>query len=156
MADEELKGIGNDVDTAGNFVGPNQPIMNTESNGMPETQPAIEHNETPITRVEILDTSGRVLCGIDQNIETGRITAIYPKPYQNIEGLAENVDERICVTDQEGNITNERLTRGEAREAKRRYLIVTTLIFHDNKILVQQRSEQKRLIPAKNQARRTV
>lgn len=121
--------------------------MSEDQIGYSESQSTEEIGETPVISTEFRDSSGNVLCEVDIDHHTGLISVIHPKHYINAGGVAENVDERICVTDEQGNITDERLTRVEAREAKRRYLIVTTLIFHDNKILVQKRSEEKKIDP---------
>ncbi len=109
----------------------------------------IEQMERRQLTTEILDTSGKQVCNIDYDPDTGSIISISPSLYVNPEATAENLQENIYITNEKGCITSERLTRGEAREDGKRYLIVTTIIFHDNQILTQERSDQKKFDPGK-------
>ncbi len=97
----------------------------------------------------VLDEAGKTLCAIDVDPETEDVIAIHPARYKNIEGVAEQVRETVYVTDEDGNITDERLTRKEVRAQGKRYLIVTTLLCRGEEVLIQQRSPHKSIDPSK-------
>lgn len=108
------------------------------------------HESRKQTR-EILDDEGKPLCDIDIDPVSQEIVEVRPKKFTNTEGKAEHPNEHIYVTDESGRITPERLTRQEARTTGKRYLIVTTLLFHgNNEMLVQKRSSEKEIDPGKS------
>lgn len=100
---------------------------------------------------EIFDENGSKLCDVWYDEKTGKISEIETKPYENAAQEAEHPAEHVYVTDDGGRITPERLIRKEVRAQKKRYLIVTSIIFHngEKKCFLQQRSEQKELDPGK-------
>lgn len=116
---------------------------------MPVTREFLEKREQRKRTENVLDETGRVLCAVDFDSESGEIIAIRPTRYVNIEGTAEQPNEHIYLTDEKGNLTTERATRTEARDAKKRYLIVTALLIHNDTMLVQQRSSKKTIDPEK-------
>lgn len=107
----------------------------------------LQQREQRKASTNILDESGNNLCAVEYDPETNEIIGLKPERYSNVAGVTENNDERVYVTDDQGNITDERLTRLEAREANKRYLIVTTMMFRDDKMLLQKRSPDKKFDP---------
>ena len=107
-----------------------------------------EARETTKRTTTIVGTDGNELCDFDYSTD-GYIFAVRPRPYQNATGLAENASEIVYCTDNHGRITEDRLTRKEVREQGRRYLVVTALVYHGNKLLLQNRSPDKDLDPDK-------
>lgn len=88
--------------------------------------------------------------GIEMTLDSNqRIAIMKPIFYGNPEKSAEQLRELVCTTDENGNFTHEKLTRREAREQNKRYLISTALIFYKDKLLVQKRSENKDIDPGK-------
>ncbi len=98
---------------------------------------------------DIFDASGKKVCEIDFVPSTRRILTIRTMPYENEAAVADNANEIICCTDDQGLITSERLTRAVAQKEGKRYLVVTTLLFHNGKMLLQKRAADKRLDPDK-------
>lgn len=103
------------------------------------------------TRKEIiLDKDGNQLCDVWYDRDSGDIVEIQTKPYENKVAEAEHYEEFVCATNDNGEITPERLTRKEVRKQGKQYLIVTSIIFHNReKAFFQHRSEQKELDPGK-------
>lgn len=106
-----------------------------------------EARETTKLSTTIVGTDGKELCDFDYSTD-GCILAVRPRPYQNATGLAENASEIVYCTDNQGRITEDRMTRKEVREQGRRYLVVTGLVYHGNLLLLQKRSADKELDPA--------
>ncbi len=100
----------------------------------------------------VFDAQGKELAAIDYLPKSSDIIEIRPAPYTNVAETAEQPDEYVYVTDAEGHITKERLTRQDARNQGQRYLIVTSLIFHEKEMLVQERSAEKKIDPGKMSA----
>lgn len=100
----------------------------------------------------IVDQQGNKLCTIDYVPMNGELLAVHPEPYENRSGLAEQTEERVYCTDKQGMITEESITRGEARARKKRYLVVTALIHHGRDVLLQKRSRMKDLDPGMESA----
>lgn len=98
---------------------------------------------------DIVDERGKKLCVIDYDPSNGDVIAIHSETYFNTDSKAEHLEEKTYVTDENGNITNDRLTRAQAREQGKRYLIVTNLLFHGDSMLVQKRSPNKQIDPSK-------
>jgi isopentenyldiphosphate isomerase len=98
---------------------------------------------------ELFDSSGKKLCDVDINPINGHIMEIRTVPYENVAAVADNADEIIYCTNRKGVITPERISRSEAQEQGKRYLVVTTLLFHKGQLLLQKRSADKRLDPEK-------
>lgn len=109
----------------------------------------LENQEQRKVKKDILDESGKKLCTIELDSSDGKLISVSCEPYINVEVSAEHPDEKIYITDESGQITQEHLTRGEAREQKKRYLIVTSLIFHGDDMLIQKRSPEKKIDPDK-------
>jgi len=105
----------------------------------------IENRDQNKETTKFVDDKGQELCKVDYNPTTGEVIAIYPVRYINEEQVAEKANEVIYITDEEGHITGERLTRGEARKQGKRYLIVTVHLSFNSRFLVQQRSNEKEL-----------
>ena len=101
------------------------------------------------TRREIvLDKDGNQLGEVVYDLGNGEIIEIQTRPYENKSAEAEHYNEIVCATDDNGEITPERLTRKEVREQGKRYLIVTSIILHDGeRAFFQHRSEQKEIDP---------
>ncbi|MFA6254355.1 MAG: hypothetical protein WC640_03890 [Candidatus Paceibacterota bacterium] len=117
---------------------------------MAEVESSLSASEQIKLSAEIFDTNGLIVCRIDYDPVTKEIITIYPEPYVNVEETAEHLEEKIYATDEQGNVTDERLSRQEVREMGKRYLIVTSLLFNGgDKILLQKRSTQKKLDPGK-------
>ncbi len=114
-----------------------------------EMQALLEIREVRKKTGKIFGEEGQEICEIDYIPGTLDILEIRPAPYQNIGGEAEKRNEHIYVTDDEGSISTERLMRQEARELEKRYLIVTSLIFHDQEVLLQKRSAKKDIDPGR-------
>jgi len=116
---------------------------------VPVTPEIMEQREREKRTEKITDDQGNILCEIDILPETGDIIAIRPTRYVNPDQKAEQPDEYICLTNEEGNITNERATRAEARQDEKRYMVVTTMLMHNDEMLVQKRSPGKKIDPEK-------
>jgi len=123
--------------------------MGSERHSHDELKDILEKQESNKAIEDVVDSDGKKLCGIEFDKTDGKLISIKCERYINIEAEAEHLDEIICVTDNNGNITSESLTRSEAREKDRRYLIVTNLIFHGDDILIQKRSKDKKIDPGK-------
>ena len=96
------------------------------------------------------DENGNKICEITYDSKDGNtIFTIDTEPYANVGQEAEHNEEHVYVTDEEGGITPERLTRKEARDLGKRYMIVSCLLFHGNEVLLQKRSSSKKLDPDK-------
>ena len=101
--------------------------------------------------VPVMDESGKVVCDLDIS-STGQVISVRAKPYVNVEGVAEKPNEQIYLTGDDGEISDARSTRGEARAAGDRYLVVSCLMFHDGELLLQKRSADKKIDPDKQSA----
>ncbi|MEK9130057.1 MAG: hypothetical protein AAB526_01510 [Patescibacteria group bacterium] len=104
--------------------------------------------------VEILGSGGQKLCKMDYNSGSYNsidILEIRSCPQRiNIEKTAEHEEEYVYIINDAGDIiSSERSTRKEAREQNKRYLIVTSLIFCGNEVLLQLRSQEKKIDPGK-------
>ena len=97
-----------------------------------------------LNRSSIADQDGKLLCDIFWGIG-GRIYEIHTSPFENMHAIAEAPEEHICETDEHGDIIESEITRGIARKQSIRYLVVSTLLFHQDEILLQERSPQKEL-----------
>lgn len=100
-------------------------------------------------RFEFTDESGKVRGEILIDPETKSVIEVRVAPWINVEATAEKPQEHVYITDEEGEITDKRATRKEARQAGLRYLVATTLIIHDKQILLQRRSHDKQIDPDK-------
>lgn len=98
----------------------------------------------------VCDENGNPLAIIKINPQDKRIYSIQTLPYENKAGVAENNQEKICVVDDQGEIDmNIETTRKMAREKNIRYLVVSNLVIHKNKVLLQKRSKNKKIDPGK-------
>ncbi|MFH1444615.1 MAG: hypothetical protein ABIG34_04500 [Candidatus Peregrinibacteria bacterium] len=95
----------------------------------------------------LADVNGNVLCSATVNKHTGAVHAVRPLPFTDTNHGAESSQEVVCPTDEHGHITSTTMTRAEARETGTRYLVVSTLLFHNDEMLVQRRSSEKDLDP---------
>lgn len=109
----------------------------------------LEGQEIWERKAPVVDEHGQQVCEIAFDWRDKQIFRIQTAPYRNAEGTAEKPEERIYATDEAGDILPEHLTRQQARHQGQRYMIVTTLLFHGNKLLVQQRSPGKKIDPGK-------
>jgi len=98
---------------------------------------------------EILDAKGKKICSITYDPLTGDIFHIQTEPYENIEQEAEHAEEYVYVTHENGTPTGERISRQEARDQQRRYLLVSVLLEHGGDVCVPRRSPQKKIDPGK-------
>lgn len=92
----------------------------------------------------IFDQDKNKLCAVYYD-DLGRIHEINTEPFENLEAKAEKPDELICETDGQGELVQSTITREQARSEGKRYLVVTTLLFHRNEILLQERSSEKEI-----------
>ena len=107
----------------------------------------IEERDRAKIKKDVLGTNGERLAQIEYNPKTREVISVFPEQYLNVHGRAEQNDELVYTTDDKGNVTKERLTRAEARKQKKRYLIVTTMLYYENQMLVQKRSPNKHIDP---------
>jgi hypothetical protein len=114
-----------------------------------EMKKILEGQEQRKEKKDVLDESGNKVCVIEIDSSSGDAISVICEPYSNEEETAEHPDEKVYVTDESGQITAERLTRREAREQEKRYLIVTALILHGDNVLIQKRSPNKTIDPDK-------
>lgn len=109
-----------------------------------------EPKEKKKRKETILDKDRNSLCDVVYDLESGEMVEVQTRPYENKAKEAEHYQEYVCVTDEDGRITPECLTRKEVRERGSRYLIVTSIIFHNGeKAFFQHRSDEKELDPGK-------
>lgn len=81
--------------------------------------------------------------------KSGGIMEVRPTPWSNPTQTAEKPTEPIYITNSQGKITTATATRQEARQNNLRYLVVTTLLVHKGKVLLQRRSRDKNIDPNK-------
>lgn len=107
--------------------------------------------EIPEGSYDCLDISGNKLAEIKYKLTAkgvSQITEIVCEPYENKEGIAENMEEEIYIMNTEGNIWKTS-RRQEAREKNLQYLVVSCPIFHGPQMLLQKRSSNKNIDPGK-------
>jgi hypothetical protein len=75
----------------------------------------------------------------------GIIHEIHTEPFENQSAVVEKHSELVCETDEKGNLVQSEITRASARKEGKRYLLVTTLLFHNNEVLLQKRSSKKEI-----------
>ena len=97
--------------------------------------------------MRVCDQAGNPLATVYYDPDTGDVREIHTEYYENVEKEAEHSDELVYCTDYEGNITSEKLTRKQVREKEHPYLVVTSLLFHGDDVLLQQRSKEKEIDP---------
>lgn len=114
-----------------------------------ELKRILESQEQHRVKKDIVDDSGQKICTVEIDERDGRLLSVICETYINTEASAEHPDEKIYITSDDGKITEERLTRKEAREQEKRYLIVTSLILHGEDVLIQKRSLEKKVDPDK-------
>ncbi|HCM67381.1 MAG: hypothetical protein A2898_01575 [Candidatus Kerfeldbacteria bacterium RIFCSPLOWO2_01_FULL_48_11] len=123
------------------------PPSATRPRNQEEMRALLEDRELHKTTVPVFDESGRPLGEIDYAVDGDRIDVIAVRtvPSENVEQTAEKPKEHIYLTNEQGNVIPERATRAEARASDKRYLVVTTLIFHGAEVLLQHRSSEKEI-----------
>lgn len=106
----------------------------------------VERYQRPMT---VHDQHGHTLGTVLYDPLTRDIREVRTEPYENPDQKAEHPDELVYCVDEHGVISEDRLTRAQAREQGKRYLVVTSLLFHGDNLLLQQRSPAKDIDPEK-------
>jgi hypothetical protein len=112
-----------------------------------EMQTVIQALDARKVPAQIRDADGNLVCNVDYDPVTGDPYMIDTVPFENSHGQAEHYSEFVCTTDEAGTPLSSRCTRKEAREQQRRYLVVSLLLFHNDKIGVGRRSGKKDIDP---------
>lgn len=112
-----------------------------------EMKQVLEQTERMQQAMTVHDQTGRKLGTVFYDPQTRDIRQVRTEPYENPDQQAEHDDELVYCTDAEGRITDDRLTRKQAREQGKRYLVVTSLMYHDDHLLLQRRSPKKTIDP---------
>lgn len=110
-------------------------------------QGVLDEVERRKKEVPLYDHDGKKICTVQYDPQTGGICAIQTEQCENTDAVAERNAERVCATDERGNLLDASLTRAEVRAQGKRYLLVTTLLMHDGDLLLQQRSKEKIVDP---------
>src|SRR3989338_6434017 len=127
--------------------------LSREDRSNAELEQVLEQREARKISTDVFDEHGQKLAKVEYDPKTGDVLAVFPERFVNVEGKAENPNETVYVTDENGRITDERLTRAEAPAQKKRKLVVTTLLFQEDpseqrlSMLVQKRSSKKEIDP---------
>ena len=107
--------------------------------------------ETGIEKLQqqtIYDQSGKAICQAFLSPQDGGIYEIHTTPYENEAQLAENTEEEVCGI-KDGKLIETSLTRGEVRAENIEYLVCTAMVWHNGEVLLQQRSDQKKIDPGR-------